>query len=210
MPIPLGTLTVVTGASGSGKSSLAEDVLYNALARTLHRAKTTPGAHDAIRGIELVNKVIHVDQQPLGQTPTSNPATFTGVFDLIRTLFAQLPEAKLRGYTPRRFSFNVAGGRCEKCEGNGQLCIEMHFLPDVWVECDACRGRRYNPETLAVRLPRPLDRRRAGHVVRRSGAAVREHPQDPPRRCKRSATWAWTISRSASPLPRSPAARPSG
>ena len=110
-----------------------------------------PGAHDAIRGIELINKVIRVDQQPLGQTPTSNPATFTGVFDLIRALYAQLPEAKLRGYTPRRFSFNVAGGRCEKCEGNGQLCIEMHFLPDVWVECDTCRGRRYNPETLAVR-----------------------------------------------------------
>ncbi len=148
--IPLGTLTVVTGVSGSGKSSLVEDVLFASLARTLHRAKTTPGAHDAIRGVELVNKVIRVDQQPLGQTPTSNPATFTGVFDLIRSLYAQLPEARLRGYTPRRFSFNVAGGRCEKCEGNGQLCVEMHFLPDVWVECDTCRGRRYNPETLAV------------------------------------------------------------
>jgi excinuclease ABC subunit A len=149
--IPLGTLTVVTGVSGSGKSSLVEDVLFASLARTLHRAKTFPGAHDAIRGVELVNKVIRVDQQPLGQTPTSNPATFTGVFDLIRALYAQLPEAKLRGYTPRRFSFNVAGGRCEKCEGNGQLRIEMHFLPDVWVECDTCRGQRYNPETLAVR-----------------------------------------------------------
>jgi len=149
--IPIGTLTVVTGTSGSGKSSLVEDVLYNALARTLHRAQTTPGAHDAIRGIEHINKVIRVDQQPLGQTPTSNPATFTGVFDLIRNLYAQLPEARLRGYTPRRFSFNVPGGRCEKCEGNGQLRIEMHFLPDVWVECDTCRGKRYNPETLAVR-----------------------------------------------------------
>jgi excinuclease ABC subunit A len=149
--IPLGTLTVVTGTSGSGKSSLIEDVLYATLARTLHRAKTFPGAHDSLRGVEQINKVIRVDQQPLGQTPTSNPATFTGVFDLIRALWAQLPEAKIRGYTPRRFSFNVPGGRCEKCEGNGQLRIEMHFLPDVWVPCDACRGLRYNAETLAVR-----------------------------------------------------------
>jgi excinuclease ABC subunit A len=149
--IPLGTFTVVTGPSGSGKSSLVNDVLYGALARLLHRAKVAPAAHDEILGIEQINKVIRVDQQPLGQTPTSNPATFTGVFEHIRTLFAQLPEAKLRGYSPRRFSFNVAGGRCEKCEGNGQLKIEMHFLPDVWVECDDCRGRRYEPETLTVR-----------------------------------------------------------
>ena len=149
--IPLGTFTVVTGPSGSGKSSLVEDVLYASLARTLHRAKTFAGAHDAIRGIEQINKVIRVDQQPLGQTPSSNPATFTGAFDLIRALFAQLPEAKLRGYQPRRFSFNVPGGRCEKCEGNGQLRIEMHFLPDVWVECDTCHGQRYNEETLSVR-----------------------------------------------------------
>jgi excinuclease ABC subunit A len=149
--IPLGTLCVVTGTSGSGKSSLVEDILYNALARTLHRAKTFPGAHGGLRGVERINKVIRVDQQPLGQTPTSSAATFTGVLDLIRALYAQLPEAKLRGYTPRRFSFNVPGGRCEKCEGNGQLRIEMHFLPDVWIECDTCHGRRYNDETLAVR-----------------------------------------------------------
>ena len=149
--IPLGTFTVITGPSGSGKSSLVEDVLYNSLSRTLHRAKAFPGAHDGIRGLENVNKVVRVDQQQLGQTPTSNPATYTGVFEHIRSLFAQLPEAKLRGYTPRRFSFNVAGGRCEKCEGNGQLKIEMHFLPDVWIECDACGGQRYEPETLTVR-----------------------------------------------------------
>jgi excinuclease ABC subunit A len=148
--IPLGALTVVTGVSGSGKSSLIEDVLYNSLARTLHRAGTVPGAHERIFGIEKINKVIRVDQQPLGNSPTSNPATYTGVFELIRSLFAQLPDAKLRGYTPRRFSFNVPGGRCEECEGGGQQCIEMHFLPDVWVECDTCHGKRYNPETLAV------------------------------------------------------------
>lgn len=151
VPIPLGTFTVVTGTSGSGKSSLVNDIIHTALARALHRAKGFPGAHDLIRGVEMINKVIRVDQQPLGQTPTSNPATFTGVFELIRALYAQLPEAKLRGFTARRFSFNVPGGRCEKCEGNGQLKIEMHFLPDVWVECDTCGGKRYNPETLAVR-----------------------------------------------------------
>ena len=148
--IPLGTFTVVTGVSGSGKSSLVEDVLYNSLARTLHRARTFPGKHEALRGVEQIDKVIRVDQMPLGQTPTSNPATYTGVFDQVRQLYANLPESKLRGYTPRRFSFNVPGGRCEKCEGAGQLRIEMHFLPDVWVECDECRGKRYNPETLAV------------------------------------------------------------
>ncbi|HID76873.1 MAG TPA: excinuclease ABC subunit A, partial [Planctomycetaceae bacterium] len=149
--IPLGTLTVVTGVSGSGKSSLIDDVLYGALAHRLHRASTSIGAHDQICGIEQIDKVIRIDQQSLGQTPTSNPATFTGLFDLVRQLYAQLPESKLRGYSARRFSFNVPGGRCEKCEGNGQLKIEMHFLPDVWIPCDACGGRRYERETLAVR-----------------------------------------------------------
>ena len=158
---PLETLTVVTGPSGCGKSSLVNEIMYNSLARRLHRASTVPGAHRGIRGIEHINKVIRVDQTPLGNSPSSNPATYTGAFDLIRELFSELPDSKVRGYTARRFSFNVPGGRCEECFGNGQICIEMHFLPDVWVECEACRGRRYNEDTLACLLytsPSPRDR----------------------------------------------------
>jgi excinuclease ABC subunit A len=148
---PLGALVAVTGVSGSGKSSLVHEVLYNTLARKLHRARTVGAAHDEIRGLDRIDKIINVDQDPIGNAPSSNPATYTGLFDLIRELFARLPEAKVRGYHPRRFSFNKPGGRCEACEGNGQKKIEMHFLPDVWVECDVCRGARYNPETLAVK-----------------------------------------------------------
>ncbi|MCI0702551.1 MAG: excinuclease ABC subunit UvrA, partial [Planctomycetia bacterium] len=149
--IPLGAFVAVTGVSGSGKSSLVNEVLYNTLARKLHRARTAGAAHDDIRGLEFVDKIINVDQDPIGNSPSSNPATYTGVFDLIRELFARLPESKVRGYHPRRFSFNQKGGRCEACEGMGQKKIEMHFLPDVWVECDTCNGSRFNPETLAVR-----------------------------------------------------------
>ena len=148
--IPLGAFVAVTGVSGSGKSSLVNEVLYNTLARKLHRAHTAGAAHDDIRGLENVDKIINVDQDPIGNSPSSNPATYTGLFDLVRELFARLPESKIRGYQPRRFSFNQKGGRCEACEGMGQKRIEMHFLPDVWVECDTCKGRRYNPETLAV------------------------------------------------------------
>jgi excinuclease ABC subunit A len=147
---PLGVVTVVTGVSGSGKSSLVEDILYKAAAKKMHRAQATPGAHDDIEGFGLIDKVISVDQTPLGGTPTSTPATYSGAFDLIRELFAKMPESKVRGYSPRRFSFNQKGGRCEACEGAGQKRIEMHFLPDVWVTCDACHGRRFTPETLAV------------------------------------------------------------
>ncbi|MSQ93585.1 MAG: excinuclease ABC subunit UvrA [Gemmataceae bacterium] len=148
---PLGTFITVTGVSGSGKSSLVHEILYNALARKLHRAGVTVGAHDDIAGLEQIDKVINVDQDPLGNSPSSNPATYTGVFDLMRQLFAQLPDSRVRGWQPKRFSFNKPGGRCEACEGNGQKKIEMHFLPDVWIECDVCTGSRYNPETLAAR-----------------------------------------------------------
>ena len=149
--IPLGTLTCVTGVSGSGKSSLIEHTLAVALTRRLHRGGGTPGPHDEITGVELINKVITIDQRPLGSTPKSNPATYTGVFDWIRELYSRLPDAKVRGYRPGRFSFNKAGGRCEACEGNGEKCIEMHFLPDVWIRCEECNGRRFNEETLTVK-----------------------------------------------------------
>lgn len=148
--IPLGTFVCVTGVSGSGKSSLIEGTLAKAVARRLHQAGETPGPFGELKGVEHLSKVIAVDQQPLGSTPASNPATYTGVFDLIRELFARMPEAKVRGYKPARFSFNRPGGRCEDCEGLGQKKIEMHFLPDVWVTCDTCKGRRYNTETLGV------------------------------------------------------------
>ncbi|MFQ5491683.1 MAG: excinuclease ABC subunit UvrA, partial [Phycisphaerae bacterium] len=147
---PLGRFTCVTGVSGSGKSSLVNEVLHHALAARLHRARLVPGGHEAIVGYEWIDKVINVDQSPLGNSPSSNPATYTGVFDGVRELFAQLPDAKVRGYSPNRFSFNRTGGRCEECQGMGQRCIEMHFLPDVWVTCESCKGRRYLPETLEV------------------------------------------------------------
>ena len=149
--IPLGTLTAVTGVSGSGKSSLIQETLAKVISRKLNRSSDQPGPYDELLGLEHLSKLIVVDQQPLGSTPASNPATYTGVFDEIRELYARLPDSKVRGYRPARFSFNRQGGRCEACEGNGQKCIEMHFLPDVWVECDECRGKRYNPETLAVK-----------------------------------------------------------
>lgn len=149
--IPLGVMTCVTGVSGSGKSSLVNEILYKALAKELNRARTIPGKHTRIEGLEQIDKVINIDQSPIGRTPRSNPATYTGVFDLIRDLFAATADAKARGYKKGRFSFNVKGGRCEACSGDGILKIEMHFLPDVYVPCEVCHGKRYNRETLEVK-----------------------------------------------------------
>jgi excinuclease ABC subunit A len=144
-------MTVVSGVSGSGKSTLVNSIVANELLARLHRAQTVPGAHDRIDGIENLNKAIVIDQSPIGRTPRSNPATYTGVFNYIRDLFANQPEAQVRGYGPGRFSFNVKGGRCENCQGDGVIKIEMHFLPDVFVTCDVCHGKRYNREALEVR-----------------------------------------------------------
>jgi excinuclease ABC subunit A len=148
--VPLGVMTCVTGVSGSGKSSLINEVLYKSLARKLNRSRVIPGKHKKILGIEQLDKVINIDQSPIGRTPRSNPATYTGVFDLIRDLFASTTDAKTRGYKKGRFSFNVKGGRCEACRGDGIIKIEMHFLPDVYVPCEVCQGKRYNRETLEV------------------------------------------------------------
>ncbi len=147
---PLGCFLAVTGVSGSGKSTLVNSILYAALAKRIYNAREVPGRHRDITGHDLVDKVIHVDQSPIGRTPRSNPATYTGVFDHVRKLFAQTPEAKMRGYQQGRFSFNVKGGRCEACSGDGTIKIEMNFLPDVYVPCEVCHGARYNRETLEV------------------------------------------------------------
>jgi excinuclease ABC subunit A len=150
--IPLGVMTVVTGVSGSGKSTLINDILYRSLAQTIYGSREEPGNHESLTGADQIDKVIRIDQSPIGRTPRSNPATYTQLFSPLRDLFAMLPESRERGYKPGRFSFNVAGGRCEACEGDGQRRIEMNFLPDVYVQCEVCNGKRYNQETLAVKF----------------------------------------------------------
>jgi excinuclease ABC subunit A len=148
--IPLGVLTCVTGVSGSGKSTLVLDTIHKVLSQKLNHSRERSGVYKTIEGVEHLDKVIHVDQSPIGRTPRSNPATYTGLFTHIRELFAQLPDARMRGYGPGRFSFNVKGGRCEACEGDGIIRIEMHFLPDVYVTCEVCAGKRYNRDTLEI------------------------------------------------------------
>ena len=150
--VPLGLFTAITGVSGGGKSTFLIETLYRAVARKLNNAREVPGEHERVEGIEQLDKVIDIDQSPIGRTPRSNPATYTGAFTPIREWFAELPEAKTRGYKPGRFSFNVKGGRCEACQGDGVIKIEMHFLPDIYVTCDVCKGARYNRETLEVKF----------------------------------------------------------
>jgi excinuclease ABC subunit A len=150
--VPLGVFCAVTGVSGSGKSTLVNEVLFKAVANRLHRTKQRPGAHRRISGLDAIDKIINIDQSPIGRTPRSNPATYIGLFDHIRELYSRTQEARARGYKPGRFSFNVKGGRCEVCRGDGQIKIEMHFLPDVYVPCEQCHGKRYNRETLEVRF----------------------------------------------------------
>jgi excinuclease ABC subunit A len=174
---PLGLLTVVTGVSGSGKSTLVEDILYRALARKIYRSLAEPGAHAAIEGLEHIDKIIEIDQSPIGRTPRSNPATYTGLFSPIRDLFSMLPESRERGYKPGRFSFNVKGGRCEACQGDGMKCIEMNFLPDVYVLCEVCRGQRYNRETLDVRFQGKNIAELLDTTVEDALALFENHPQ---------------------------------
>ena len=178
---PLGGIVCVTGVSGSGKSTLVNEVFLKAVRRRLNNSREKPGKFEQIIGVSRVDRVIEIDQSPIGRTPRSNPCTYTGAFDLIRQLFAKTRESKIRGYNPGRFSFNLEGGRCEACQGQGTKRIEMHFLPDVYVACDVCKGARYNRETLEVRYrSRPEHRGRARSYRRREHFLLRELRQHPP------------------------------
>ena len=180
MSFPLGAFIAVTGVSGSGKSSLVNDILYKVLANQLNGAKQVPGKHKRVTGLEQLDKVVHVDQAPIGRTPRSNPATYTGVFDRMRTLFSETIEAKARGYQPGRFSFNVKGGRCENCAGDGTIKIEMNFLPDVYVACEVCGGARYNRDTLQVHYKGKNIAEVLRDVDQRGGRVLRADQRDPP------------------------------
>ena len=170
---------MITGVSGSGKSTLVNDILYRALAQHVYGSRAKPGAHDGITGLEHIDKVIEIDQAPIGRTPRSNPATYTGVFTPIRDLYAMLPESRERGYKPGRFSFNVKGGRCEACQGDGMKRIEMNFLPDVYVTCDVCRGKRYNQETLQVKYKNYSIADLLGATVEEALTVLENHSADP-------------------------------
>ena len=182
---PLAKFVCVTGVSGGGKSTLTIETLFKTASMRLNGARQTPAPCETIKGLEHLDKVIDIDQRPIGRTPRSNPATYTGAFTPIRDWFAGLPEAKARGYKPGRFSFNVKGGRCEACQGDGVIKIEMHFLPDVYVECETCKGARYNRETLEVKVQRQVDRRCARYDCRRSAGVLQGRAVDPRERWMR-------------------------
>ena len=175
-----GVFCAVTGVSGSGKSTLINEILYKAVANKLNRSRMRPGAHKRIKGLEHLDKIISVDQSPIGRTPRSNPATYIGLFDSIRDLYSKTQEARARGYKPGRFSFNVKGGRCEVCRGDGQIKIEMHFLPDIYVPCEQCHGKRYNRETLDIRFKGKTIADVLDMPVEEALAVLRPHPEDPP------------------------------
>ena len=207
--IPLGLFVAVTGVSGSGKSTLVNDILYRSLMQRIYKSKTPPGLHKTVDGLDHLDKVINIDQSPIGRTPRSNPATYTGVWDHVRKLFAATQEAKVRGYLPGRFSFNVAGGRCEACAGDGTIKIEMHFLPDVYVPCEVCKGKRYNRDTLDI----TFKDKNVSDVLELSCEEALEFFGNQPAiagTCRRSSTWASATCASASRPRRSPAGRPSG
>ena len=207
---PLGCFVAVTGVSGSGKSTLVNDILYRSLMQKVYRSRTVPGKHKAIEGVDPLDKVINIDQSPIGRTPRSNPATYTGVFDKVRTLFAATPEAKVRGYQPGRFSFNVKGGRCEACAGDGTIKIEMHFLPDVYVPCEVCKGARYNRDTLDITFKGKNIAEVLDLSCEEAVDVLREPARRSPAGCRRWWTSGSATCGSASPHRRSRAVRRSG